>query len=278
MTTRADELTSAAERLAGACGEPIDRAFVHELAIRCGWGARPTTAPLLPSGVSHGVPWGLSLAIERGACELRLFVEAQADPPSQISYWNAAANVTAFAGERGASLDRLARMIDQPLRLWHAVSLTTNRWHAYLCTPDNETARAALARVGSELPVLRPQDRITITSLDLTEERRVKAYVLMPDAELDTPDARLFGEAMLGDDRKIWWLAAVSNLGTAWHFGVPRHVDQPTATLRIRALLRSLDLPTEPWERIGWPHHFVSMQRRDGAPRVTVYFLPEVQR
>ena len=112
MTTRADELASAVEQLAGACGESIDRVLVYELADRCGWGARPTTAPLLPSGISHGVPWGLSLAIERGGIELRLFVEAQADPPSQHSYWDAAANVTELAAEHGADLGRLERMLE----------------------------------------------------------------------------------------------------------------------------------------------------------------------
>ncbi len=286
MTTRADELASAVEQLAGACGEPIDRALVYELADRCGWGARPTTAPLLPSGISHGVPWGLSLAIERGGIELRLFVEAQADPPSQRSYWDAAANVTELAAEHGADLGRLERMLEgmQPLRLWHAVALTPRpRWHAYLCTPDNETARGALARAGVAPPVLRPQDRITMTSLDLTEAKRVKAYVLMPDASLDdlavhSPDARRFGEAMLGEERPIWWLAAISSTRTALHFGVPRHLDEPTATQRIRELLRSFKLPTEAWERARGPHHFVSFQRRDNAPRVTLYFLPEVQR
>ncbi len=285
MTTRADELVSASERLAGACGVPIDRALVHALASHCGWGARDTTSPLLPSGVTHSVPWGLSLAIERSTIELRLFVEAQTDPPSQLGYWQAAANVTAFAAARGAHLGRLERMLDgvPPLRLWHAVALSpTPRWHAYLCTPDRATAAGALARVGVDLPPLRPQDRITITSLDLTTEMRVKAYVLMPDATLDElavhgPDARRFGEAMLGTERPIWWLAAVSNTGTALHFGVPRHVDEPTATHRIRELLRSFELPTEPWERARGPHHFVSLQRRNGEPRVTVYFVPQVQ-
>jgi hypothetical protein len=141
------------------------------------------------------------MAIERNALELRLFVEAQADPPSQASYWEAAAQVTAFAESQGADLARLDRMLDgvPPLRLWHAVSLTREpRWHAYLCTPDNDTARGALARVGVEMPILRPHDRITMTSLDLTETKRVKAYVLMPDASLDelsvhSPDARRFG-------------------------------------------------------------------------------------
>jgi hypothetical protein len=83
---------------------------------------------------------------------------------------------------------------------------------------------------------------------------------------------------MLGDERPIWWLAAISSTTTALHFGVPRHLDEPTATHRIRDLLLSFRLPHEPWDRARGAHHFVSFQRRGTQPRVTVYFLPEVQR
>lgn len=303
MPTRADELLASADRLAHACGVAIDRELVHALAIRCGWGARPVSAPLLPSGVSHGVPWGLSLAIEPAALELRLFVEAQHDPPSPAGYLAAAAEVTAFARARGADDSRLDAMLAaRPHRVWHAVALTpVPRWHAYLCVPDRAAATEALARAGvPALPPVRPADRITMVSLDLTTAPRVKAYVLLPDASLaelaalhdraaaaHPGDAERFATAMLGDPaRRIWWLAALASTGDgpatcALHFGVPRHVDEPTATARIGALLEALALPVAPWARacaaLGG-HHFVTLQRRAGAPRVTIYFVPEVAR
>lgn len=137
-----------------------------------------------------------------------------------------------------------------------------------------------------------------MVSLDLTSAMRVKAYVLAPDTSLaelaalhDTArdtiagDARRFGAALLGDPaRRIWWLAALGYTGDvqpsscALHFGVPRHLDEATATARIRALLLHHELPVAPWERARSPHHFVTFQRRAGAPRVTTYFLPEVAR
>jgi hypothetical protein len=177
------------------------------------------------------------------------------------------------------------------------VTLGTPRWHAYLCTPpDQEIAREALRRAGVvEPPALRPGDRISMVSLDLTAAMRVKAYVLAPEMSLDelealhattsgsiTGDARRFGNSMLGEDRRIWWLAALGWTGDArpatcaLHFGVPRHVDEATATTRIRTLLAAHELPLAAWERARTAHHFVTFQRRAGAPRVTTYFLPEV--
>jgi hypothetical protein len=299
MTTRADEIVRAATAIAPGRGD-----FVRALAQACGWGARSNEAPLLPCGVSHGVPWGVSLAITPAGVEPRVFVEAQADPPSPAAYWRAAAEVTRFAGAHGAQLDRLATVIDgldAPFRLWHAVALGGElRWHAYLCIPPDgqETAHEALRRAGvPSLPPLRATDRITMIAMDLTQAMRVKAYVLMPDASSDelaalhdhargaiAGDAQRFARAMLGDDRRIWWLAALGYTTVeppatcALHFGVPRHVEEPTATTRVRAWLRELALPADAWERARGAHHFVTFQRRDGAPRVTTYFLPEVVR
>lgn len=217
------------------------------------------------------MPWGLSLAIERTSLELRLFIEAR-DPDV----------VTAFAADHGADLDRWNRMRRglPRLRVWHAVALAPSmRWHAYLCVRDRELARRALDNIGVALPPLRERDLVTMVSMDLTRAERVKSYVLMPEISADElgADAPRFGRAMLGDARPIWWLAAIGPT-TALHFGVPRHVDEPTATHRIRELLRSLELPTEPWERARGAHHFVSFQRRAGEPRVTTYFMPEVAR
>ncbi|MDB4964059.1 MAG: hypothetical protein JWP01_4058 [Myxococcales bacterium] len=312
---RADEIAASYQRLAAAIGaDARDVDVVRELAIRCGWGARSTAAPLLPSGMSHGVPWGLSIAA--GQPELRVFVEAQADPAGPTSYWDAAHDVVAFTAEQGAYVDHLRAMTRDlhataamPLRMWHAVAFDPRRperaarWHAYVCIPPArpELAALLLERCGVEMPVLRPQDRITIVSVDLVVQGRIKAYVLMPDAPLDAVaalhdraeaavpgDVAQFGTAMLGDVRPIWWLACLgfatgarAPATCALHFGVPRHVDEPTARSRIRALLDRCGLDAHAWQRAAdalGAHHFVSFQRLAGAPRVTTYFLPEVVR
>ncbi len=291
MTTRADELVASSDRFADACALSIDRSLVHELAIACGWGARSIAAPLLPSSVSHGVPWGLSIAIERSALELRLFLEPQDH-----------GRFMALAGEHGAELERLTAILDPcpGFRVWYAVALAPAlRWHAYVCIPPDrpDAARTALRRAGVHaLPALRDRDRISMVSLDLTAAMRVKAYVFAPDASLDElaalhdtalgairGDAEQFGRAMLGDPApRIWWLAALgyteATTSCALHLGIPRHLDEATATTRIRDLLAHHELPTAAWERIQAPHHFVTFQRRAGAPRVTTYFLPQVAR
>jgi hypothetical protein len=310
--TRSDEVVAAIDRVGAAVRFAMDRDLARELTMICGWGSRDAHAPLLPSGISHGVPWGLSLAIEQHAIEPRLFIEPQADPSSPAAYWHAGLAVTRFAAQHGADTQRLDAILDgieasnlTPFRLWHAVALTAPpRWHAYLCIPPDlpEVAREALRRAGvTELPPLHARDRISIVSLDLTIAMRVKAYVLMPDASLDdlatlhdrasgaiAGDAQRFGRALLGDDRRIWWLAALgfteSNApptSCAIHLGVPRHLDETTATRRIRTLLDEHALPANEWERaraaLG-AHHFVSLQRRDDEPRVTTYFLPSAAR
>lgn len=307
MATRADELVSAVERLAGAIGiEPGAAAeLARAAAMRGGWGPRAVTAPRLPSGLSHGVPWGVSLAI--GEPELRVFLEAQADPADRASYLRAAAALTELAVETGARAERLTAISGEvePLRIWHAVRCRTGatpRWHAYVCIDrarPGDAARA-LRAAGVEVELaLGPRDRISIVSLDLAPAPRVKAYVLMPDASLDEVaalaeraaeaapgDAHRFGRAMLGDPaRRIWWLVALgfspgdrAPRTAALHFGVPRHLDEATCAARVRELLAALDLPAAAWERaratLGG-HHFVTFQRTGGAPRVTAYFLPE---
>lgn len=315
MAVRADELVGAFARLASALDvDDPDAALVRALAVRCGWGARPLDAPLLPSGVRHGVPWGVSMV--PGTRELRVFVEAQAEPASLASYAGAAAGVTRFAAAHGAvttRLDAIAAAIDLAgFRIWHALAVAPGeppRWHAYLCVPPDRSAIDVLRAAGVTDPGLAPgpRDRISIVSLDLAEPARVKAYVLMADASLDAVarvhdrargavpgDAERFGRAMLGDRRSIWWLVcagyevggasptpAREPAACALHFGVPRHVDEPTARARIAALLAELELEQTGWRRataaLG-AHHFVSFQRRGGRPRVTTYFVPEVRR
>lgn len=310
VVTRADELVSSFDALADALGEPArDRELVRALAVCCGWGARDSGAPLLASGVRHGVPWGVSTAI--GTRELRVFVEPQSDPPAIEGYWRAAHDVASFAEAHGACLDRLraitaelAPSVEVPYRLWFAAAFAAGRptrWHAYLCIPPNRSALEALRRLDIAPPALRPRDRITIVSLDLADSGRTKAYVLMPEAAYDDvsalhdrasetvpEDVRVFGRAMLGDDRPIGWLACLgyapgsaSPATCALHFSVARHAEQAIARVRIRELVAALALNGAGWERacaaLG-DHHFVSFQRRDGTPRVTTYFMPRVRR
>ncbi|MEO8700594.1 MAG: hypothetical protein ABI867_11150 [Kofleriaceae bacterium] len=261
--TRGDELAIAFAALGAPTGE---QAIVRGLASACGWGDR---GALPPTTISHGVPWGLSLV--PGSLERRVFVEG--DGPA----------VTRFAADHGAVLDRLVTLPALPL--WHAVRFDDRgpRWHVYLRIPPAGDAVAVLARLGVTAPALRPRDRITLVSLDLTREPRIKAYVLMPDAAIaELPaDTQGFARAMLGDDRRIWWLVA-HGLGaqptTALHFGVARHVDEATVRARIAALLATLELDATAWQRVTEDHHFVSFQHVAGRPRVTTYFIPRVAR
>jgi hypothetical protein len=281
MITRADELLVAYDALAARLGTPArDRDLIRALAIAAGWGARPVHAPLLPSGISHGVPWELSCVA--GSKELRVFVEAQADPPSPLGYWRAAEAVTELAASHGADVSRLRAWsaglpttLPRPARTWHAIAVPPEgpiRWHAYLTCDGLEVLR----RADLQPPPLRTDDRITIVSLDLAPRPRVKAYVLMPhatpaDLAVHSPDGPMFADAMLGGAPAPWWLVAVG-LGadptTALHFPA-RHLDAATARARTRALVP--DLPEDEL-------HYVSFQRRDGAPRVTTYFTPRVHR
>jgi hypothetical protein len=301
FVSRADELVAA---VAAIGGEEDERELARELAVQCGWGERDVRMPLLPSGVSHGVPWGVGLAIEAGArCERRVFVEAQTDPPSPDSYWQRASSVTRWAASRGADTSRLEAITEglgPPFRVWHAVAFAPLRWHAYVCIPygHHDAAVAALQRAGGgALPPLRARDRVTMVSLDLTPALRAKAYVLMPDASLEElaalhdraghavpGEAQRFGERMLAaTHRRIWWLAALGFVDAsrpatcALHFGVERHASEGDVRSRVRTSLEEHGLDAGPWRRASAgvaSHHFVTFQRRAGRPRVTTWFMP----
>lgn len=294
VATRADELVAAAAALAPIVGvSAAVLPLVRELADAAGWGGRATSARLLPSGVSHGVPWGLSLAV--GVPALRVFIEAQADPATLAHYTDAGFALTAWMETRGADASRLRAMLavtSTPLRLWHAAALSdaAPRWHAYICVPPDSPALAAalVAAAGIVLPPLPPDARVTIVSTDLARDGRAKAYVLLPAAALATlaqyaPDAVTVGAQLLGDrERRVWWLVAFGTPAScALHLGIPRHLSEPEARVRIAALLQAHELPLAPWQAataaLG-AHHFVSFQRHAGAPRVTAYYLPRVAR
>ena len=74
----------------------------------CGWGARTT---LLPSGISHGKPWGFSLAMTGDdPAELRWLVEPQAEAGGALGYWRAGMRLAEWIGAQpGASIESAPR-------------------------------------------------------------------------------------------------------------------------------------------------------------------------
>ena len=290
---RADELLEAFERTSGVVGSGDPTGVLRPLVEACGWGTRAIEAPLLPSGVRHGVPFGISFVLGAGAPELRVFLEPQDEPPSGASYWRASERVLAFVAERpGADLSRLARIRDLRAfaRAWFTVAFRPDSppaYRIYLCLDGDAAARArtvreALERVGLADVPRGPKDIPTILSLDLHAAPRTKLYVLEPERLLDHPFAR----AMPGGDRPMGWLAC-HFLGGAprigWHYGAARHApDDDELALRLRRFLVERGIDDAPYararERLGFRHHFVSYQEIGGAPRVTVYQLPEVRR
>jgi hypothetical protein len=293
VTTRYEELEAPFARISRAVG--LERglgsrlSLLRELTSLCGWGERSVDRPLLPSGIRHGAPWGVSMVVGAGAPEVRVLVEAQHDPPSARAYWEAGARVSSWiARQPGADLSRLLPVAERfvpsersRFRIWHAVAFRPDAppaFRLYLCASgDTERLRGALDRLGfpRALDAI-PPGEITILSLDLRAGGRVKLYLATPDAPPD--DARL----LLGDDRRIMWLRCFAFTGEgppahALHLSLERHV--PDAAPRLRSLLSALGLDAAPYERcLPARHHFVSLQRPGGEPRVTIHFLPEVAR
>ncbi len=300
--TRWDELAEPYDRLVAALGVGGGdaRAMLEELVARCGWGARATSAPLLPSGVRHGVPWGLSVAMSPGAPpELRVFLEAQCDSACAEGYWAAADHVLDGLAERSR-----VTALGRGERLWHAIAFAAGRaprLQAYVCVPrDPALAWAALARgghAGDRLQqALGPTARVTIVAVDVEAgpTARTKLYAILPDARADevpciSRGGVAFAAAVTGrDDARLGWLAAygftagaAEPTSVALHFGAAAHGDAGYAD-RLAAYARALELEAYPRAvaALGSPrHHFASWQRTaTGAPRLTVYFVPEVAR
>lgn len=305
MRTRLAELLDRFDALAGALA--IDatpaRPIVHEVARRCGWGARTTAEPLLPSGIRHGVPWGLSMVLGAGAPEVRLFVEAQHDPPSAAAYWAAGRALTAWiatqpgAETRGfeAIAERFVPDERSRFRVWHAVAFRPDeapRFRVYLCANGAERDLASIET--------RPGDLVTILSLDLHANGRTKLYRVRESTARDAvptevaPDAERLARALLGDtERRLGWLTCFAfREGTppqvALHLSCERHVDERVVGARITQLATELELDPAPYHEaiaaLAPRHHFVSLQRvvsrqrPEGQPRLTIYFLPEVAR
>jgi hypothetical protein len=271
VVTRWDELANAFDRLAGAF-EIAGRDELAAIVARSGWAERPITAPLLPSGVRHGVPWSLSIAIG-AVTSVRVWLEAQADPPSTEAYLAAA---RAMLGD--------SRWIATPQRLWHQLAFTRGgapTVQTYACIPDRpELAWAALGAAGDPLRAALPaRARVTMLANDRLAER-VKLYVLVSDARIaELPglaaETRAFARIVHPSDAPIGWLLAFTFAPTpsvALHFAAHVHGDRelparlaahlPAAYSRARTALGDPAL------------HFVAH-----APgKTNVYFIPEVAR
>jgi hypothetical protein len=268
VVTRWDELAFAFDRLAGAF-EIAGRDELAAIVARSGWAERPITAPLLPSGVRHGVPWSLSIAIGE-ITSVRVWLEAQADPPSSDAYLAAAR--TMLGG---------SPWIATPQRLWHQVGFTRGRApsvQTYACIPDRpELAWAALGNAGDQLRATLPaRARVTMLAHD---HERVKLYVLVPEARiaelpgLDT-ETRAFAQLVHPSDAPIGWLLAYTLAPTpsvALHFAAHVHGDRELPgrlAANVPAYLRARAVLEDP------PLHFIAH-----APNKTnIYFIPEVAR
>jgi hypothetical protein len=292
---RYEELASTFERVAAICGVSDERCVLRPLTDACGWGRRAVSSPLLPSGVRHGVPYGISFVLGAGAPEVRVFVEPQAEPASLAAYREASARVADFIGrEPGADVARLADVRDRFARIWYAVAFRPDavpEYRAYLCLggSDRDRDRAevvarTLARLDATDSVSRgAKDFPTMIGIDLHPAPRLKLYVLRPDFVLDHPFAR----AMPGGDGPLGWLSCHFLESTrprvAWHYSALRHApDDEDLARRLTELLAREGIDPALYARlrreVPFRHHFVTYQRIDDAPRVTVYLLPEVRR
>jgi hypothetical protein len=115
--------------------------------------------------------------------------------------------------------------------------------------------------------------------IDLHASPRVKLYVLRPDFLLD----HAFARAMPGGDRPMGWLSChfleATKPREAWHYSALRHApDDDDLKRRLVRFLESERIDPAPYVRLPLRHHFVTYQRIDGAPRVTVYLLPDASR
>ncbi|MEO8554149.1 MAG: hypothetical protein ABI678_29440 [Kofleriaceae bacterium] len=270
MRTRGDELATAFARLATAF-ELDGRESLAAILARSGWGERPVAAPLLPSGVRHGVPWSLSISTTPGAVQARVWLEAQADPASQAAYLAAAEAML------GAS-----PLIAAPQRLWHQLRFARGRAvevETYACVPDRpELAWTAAGALGLELRAGLPS-RARVTMVAGTRER-MKLYVLVPasrpgELPFVEADARAFAQVVHPTDTPIGWLVAYVLApdrppAAALHFAAHVHGDPElearladhAAFVRARAALGAPAL------------HFVAHAR----DKLNFYFLPEVAR
>jgi hypothetical protein len=268
VVTRWDELANAFDRLAAAfeitCGDEL-----AAIVARSGWAERPITAPLLPSGVRHGVPWSLSIAIGE-VTSVRVWLEAQADPPSADAYLAAAR--TMLGG---------SPWIATPQRLWHQLVFTRGRApsvQTYACIPDRpELAWTALGAQGDRLRAALPaRARVTMLAHD---HERVKLYVLVPEARIaELPgldhESRAFARLVHPSDAPIGWLLAYTLAPTpavALHFAAHVHGDRELPA----RLAANLPAYVRARTALGDPAlHYIA----HAPSKTNIYFIPEVAR
>lgn len=285
------ELVATFERVADVAGVGDRRDVLRELTNACGWGRRAVDAPLLPSGVRHGVPYGISFVVGAGAPEVRLFVEPQAEPASLPSYREASARVADFVARQAGGDVGALRAVREPFaRVWYAVSFRPDAapvYRAYLCLGDRDregVVARTFDRLGVKDTVKRaPCDFPTMIGIDLHADPRVKLYVLRPGFVLD----HAFARALPGGDAPMGWLSCHflerEPARVAWHYSALRHApDDADLAARLVRFCASERNDAALYERVRgaapFRHHFVTYQQIDGAPRVTVYLLPEVRR
>ncbi|HEY0253180.1 MAG TPA: hypothetical protein VGC41_16715 [Kofleriaceae bacterium] len=239
--TRGDELLAAFDELSELCGAG-DRAILVDALARSGWADRPITAPLLPSGVRHGVPWALSISMTGDELDLRVWLEAQCDPPSPAGYLAAAKRM-------------LPTFEIDAERWWHQLSFGAGtRVHAYACIPDR--------------PHLAPKPErgfVTMVSRD-HDGTRQKIYTLVPGSRAaELGDPRL-ASVVHPSDAPIGWLVSDGDERTL-HFAAHVHGDRQLPDRLAEAL-------GPRYARIaqGRRIHFVAWS----PTKTNVYFLPEV--
>jgi hypothetical protein len=285
------------ERLCGVLG--FDAAGCREtfadLAAPSAWCR--LDAPTLASGISHGVPYGFSVALGRGEPELRALLEAQSLDGSAAAYFEVGRAMTRWIGGRVAvgdvtTIEPLFVPDERaPFRVWHGVVWrrgSTPTFKIYFSARARGTA-SAKRRVAAAMGRLGHRGVIagepTIVGLDVG--KRLKVYSLVHEAELarlwQDEGAERFVRAFSGGD--IHWLVCFAfsegKRTIALHHSLARHLpDDAEAARRIEGLAEAYGLDAQPYhagrEVLGGRHHFVSFQHDEGAPRLTIYFTPAV--
>jgi hypothetical protein len=205
----------------------------------CAWRTRTAQDPRLPSGLSHGWPWGLSLAFGQGEPQLRLLVEPQAAVDSAQAYAAVAMRLVGAGQITPPRELALLAQVDRdaaPFRGWLSYP-----WHArgsaetkvYLC-PTSVTGLSAAGFIDEVAPGfadrhaevrdgMRPQDRLTVVAAPVWRfGDKVQLYVHQPRpplARLDRwsastvsgawGDATALAEALLPPGAEADWLTSL---------------------------------------------------------------------
>lgn len=214
----------------------------HALSILCK--ERDLNAHPRWSGVMDDcTPFEFSIVVCRGQPRIRILVEAQDDPPSPLSYWNAGKRLNEwFAAQWRVDLQRYHYIEDlfvptDPcayLAMWHAIDFREvgpPLLKLYVNPMAQGVARAkdivaeALVRLEFQrawpaiLSMLGHNDQFTHFSLDLSSEpkARIKVYIRHRNvslAELDSRFGLVYGRA--GDDWSRFCRAILGDWDRLW--------------------------------------------------------------